>query len=623
MNKNLNRFTKSDLINKLRKLELNNSSSKNNKNNNIKSSFISLFTSFMNIILTFKNLIVKITIISLVIKIFKKYSIIRRVWVIFNTILVSIFGISVIDNLGLDMFKNFYNEIISIFTNIIQYLTTTQFYITLSNLFNKNIDKVENKSSKMRTINKSSNGDEKSSKVIEWFNKIDDKKETLDEDTPIYKNKYVIIGGIIIISCISYYYWDSIKELNINDYHIKDLWPFLTGLLKRNKSKDDNSDKSSNKSSSSSNTDIILENETLDNKNIFNKFIDKYWRKNDNKGKNILDGELSQDEINRRKVELKINQDKRSRLFDSSSTSLINEINYFIYQHDNFSESFNGSKEEVAYSVVKNHLYIIKNGYSDLYHDWIDNNPNYKLTIDRFLNIELNNSSLIDNNYDNYSDTYQEIVNATAEEQAAWSDRSSPTPTINQIVSPNNYSNDISSPIDTTLVDQDNKSVSDSSKQNLLSKFTNVISDFIEGSSSNDLLNQSDVDNSINNDNNLSDISDELIDSFDKIKVNVFYGDTIDKRQVNIQFGQLWKDIDEVQIINDDNYLIPYTIPHNILPDNPNLWNKINDTYHWDNRGKSDSFNPNQDIMEIRVIDKNRVAHSIYKNLNLYNLNNK
>jgi hypothetical protein len=53
-------------------------------------------------------------------------------------------------------------------------------------------------------INKNSTGDQESNKIFERFNKLIHKeKEEInieEENTLLYKNKYVIIGGILILS---------------------------------------------------------------------------------------------------------------------------------------------------------------------------------------------------------------------------------------------------------------------------------------------------------------------------------------------------------------------------------------------------------------------------------------
>ena len=70
---NLNKFTKAELISKL----------KNNKKegnpNLIINQIKSYFNQLLDLILTFKNLLIKLTLIGLLIKIFKKYRIFRTI----------------------------------------------------------------------------------------------------------------------------------------------------------------------------------------------------------------------------------------------------------------------------------------------------------------------------------------------------------------------------------------------------------------------------------------------------------------------------------------------------------------------------------------------------------------
>jgi hypothetical protein len=65
---NLNKFTKAELISKFKKLE--------NKNSNNQQSFLQII---LNTLISFKGLIYKLTILSFLIKTFKKYSIFRRI----------------------------------------------------------------------------------------------------------------------------------------------------------------------------------------------------------------------------------------------------------------------------------------------------------------------------------------------------------------------------------------------------------------------------------------------------------------------------------------------------------------------------------------------------------------
>jgi hypothetical protein len=52
---------------------------------------------------------------------------------------MTIFGISLLDNFGLSFLKNFIMEIREITYSIIDYLSNTNFYKYLNNLFNKEI----------------------------------------------------------------------------------------------------------------------------------------------------------------------------------------------------------------------------------------------------------------------------------------------------------------------------------------------------------------------------------------------------------------------------------------------------------------------------------------------------
>jgi len=161
--------------------------------------------------------------ISLIIKIFKKYSLFRRLWSIINTIIISIFGISLIDNFGFEFIKNFLWEIRVITYSIITYLINTQFYSFVASLFSSeekvtNPTKVSHKDgSVMRETNwetkdnEKSNGEgERNSRISEWLKP--EPEPEIKEEVPEYNFKKIIIWGIIIgaTSCLTYYYWDEI-----------------------------------------------------------------------------------------------------------------------------------------------------------------------------------------------------------------------------------------------------------------------------------------------------------------------------------------------------------------------------------------------------------------------------
>lgn len=103
---NLKKYTKAELISKIEGL-------KSNKNENNPTNF----TNLMNLLLFFKSFILKFTLIAVIIKIFKKYSIFRRIWTIISTILFSIFGISLVDIYEIETMSNFFKKILDIFSN--------------------------------------------------------------------------------------------------------------------------------------------------------------------------------------------------------------------------------------------------------------------------------------------------------------------------------------------------------------------------------------------------------------------------------------------------------------------------------------------------------------------------
>jgi hypothetical protein len=127
---NYNKLTKQQIIQQIESIKT------ENKNNNKKS----LIQRLLEFWIFYKKLIFKLTIVATVVKIIRKYSIFSKIWRILNTIVMSIFGISMFDIYGFDIFYKLFKELNSIFSSMIDYLTNTHFYSILKNLFeNKNI----------------------------------------------------------------------------------------------------------------------------------------------------------------------------------------------------------------------------------------------------------------------------------------------------------------------------------------------------------------------------------------------------------------------------------------------------------------------------------------------------
>lgn len=228
---NLNKYTKAELISKLNK-----STNQVNKNSII-IKLKSYLSQIWELILTLKNLLVKLTLITLLIKIFKRYRIFRRIWTVINTIVMSIFSLSLIDNFGFDFIKNFLFEFKSVFTNAIDYLSNTRFYEYLNNLFSnkdkfisnkdkiisKNEENISNKKEKSHNIPTNKGGvwtpsDSTEHRVHEWLKRREEKIHDESNEESTYSNykTYLIIFGLVITSCFLWVYFDEIKDTGSN-----------------------------------------------------------------------------------------------------------------------------------------------------------------------------------------------------------------------------------------------------------------------------------------------------------------------------------------------------------------------------------------------------------------------
>lgn len=87
---NLNKYTKAELISKFKSLQ----TKQTNHNSNQ-----TLFGFIITNLMYFKGLLLKITLFAFLIKSFKKYSLIRRIWMVINWTIVSVFGFSLMDQI--------------------------------------------------------------------------------------------------------------------------------------------------------------------------------------------------------------------------------------------------------------------------------------------------------------------------------------------------------------------------------------------------------------------------------------------------------------------------------------------------------------------------------------------
>jgi hypothetical protein len=140
---------------------------------------------------------------------------------------MTIFGISLFDNFGIEFISNLFKEIRNLSWNTVDYLTNTHFYKYLINLFNKNeelnnpsitdnnsMDKNKDTHIKERTPIWVENAlKEKPGKISDWLKPEiheSEVKEIVDSETSY--NKYYIITGMLILSCLGWFYWEDIKS---------------------------------------------------------------------------------------------------------------------------------------------------------------------------------------------------------------------------------------------------------------------------------------------------------------------------------------------------------------------------------------------------------------------------
>lgn len=126
---NLNKYTKAELISKLKRLD-----AKNSSNSTTQIKLVELLT-------LLKSWVMKLTIITLIFKYFKKYTFITKMLRFFNWIILTIFGFSVVDNFNLSYMPSFITDIRLIVAGITAYLTSTQFYAYLGGLWGLKVTK--------------------------------------------------------------------------------------------------------------------------------------------------------------------------------------------------------------------------------------------------------------------------------------------------------------------------------------------------------------------------------------------------------------------------------------------------------------------------------------------------
>jgi hypothetical protein len=373
--KKLQQHTKAELISKLNGLKSNNNPT--------------FFSNFMTFLLAFKSFILKITLIALIIKIFKKYSIIRKLFTIINTILFSIFGISMIDIYEIESLSKIFHKLIDLFSN---------FHSNLLELFGKRGDiPVKSPSIPMRGIQPETTGiqtgNDPSNRIIERFKQLINKDQDeiiQDENTPYYKNKYVILAGLLVLSGLTWYFYDDIKPVGSS---------ILAWINLFRSRPDPSSDDSSGNIQANYKFDISKIKDSIKNK-IYGKKGDDDYRSNspdsfiellNKKGKAPDFGNFTQSELERRGLlnpQLtglpKITGENTQ--FITESNAVLREIKAFDDRYVN--NLFPTEKlQQGIYNVLRDRLHRLSDSNPIYYQDLIKND---KLNdrIDNFIELE-------------------------------------------------------------------------------------------------------------------------------------------------------------------------------------------------------------------------------------------
>jgi len=222
--KNLNKFSKAELIKQYKKLEEQNSNQ-------------TLFFKFINYIIYFKGLIIKITLIGLIIRWIKKYSLVKKLWHIFSLIGSTLLGFSLIDIYSWDVIS--WIKDTSIYKWYLELVITpkTDFPIENPSKFPKGM--IERTSIE---TNGNEIGNQKSDEISNKINRDSEKTKVNDEEvlnqeefnsideTNNYKY-YFMLGSIVIISGVAVWcYYNDIKPGDASNAVLEKIKSFRSWL---------------------------------------------------------------------------------------------------------------------------------------------------------------------------------------------------------------------------------------------------------------------------------------------------------------------------------------------------------------------------------------------------------
>jgi hypothetical protein len=403
---NLKKYTKAELISKIKGLKDNS----NNPNSNL-----------ITILLSLKSLLLKITLIAVIIKVFKKFSIFNRIWRFFNTILFSIFGISLIDFYEIEILSNIIHKIMDIFSN---------FYLSTFGLLKKvdvPIKETPSSSGRLNPSQSNTKGIDENNRIIERYTKIIHNEIIPEENESFYKNKYIILAALLLLSGVTWYFWDDIRPAGTS------ILTWLNVLKSRSNNNPDGNTPGTPKPNIPESVvgpvDLTPGTHKSALQTLKDKLFSRFYKDKSTSGTpspdiELVKGSPSLKDLQNMKLDLHPTGE-----FINKSDQNFKSITKFI---DDFeSKSLEGTPDAnlFLYNFLRTELFVISSTYSLYYNDWIKNDS-INDTINKFVDLEnevVNNTEYnIQENKnvgDNQSDTYNEVANATIEEQDVWSDK--------------------------------------------------------------------------------------------------------------------------------------------------------------------------------------------------------
>lgn len=210
-----------------------------------------------DIFLLIKSWVLKFTIVAFLIKLLQKYSIFKKVWSTLSIFSVSLFGISLSEIYGIEIFQSFVNHL--------------RPYI---NWLNDLIFKKPYSSPQIPSTEESLRGLYKETGDISKWDQNDDQNNRWRikkiEDSN-YNKYYIGIATVIFTSCLVWYYWAPITGLPST---IKDWWESFRGGSDPGNGASGNASGNIN-NSSRTNQDNIPSNISLKLKELKDKVIQK------------------------------------------------------------------------------------------------------------------------------------------------------------------------------------------------------------------------------------------------------------------------------------------------------------------------------------------------------------